>query len=71
MEIHTLLAGLIQVSRPQTYNKLTFRCVAHWHSYRMNYVLKSVKVSGFTQNTELQNSYQLDNRYMFCPGSSF
>jgi len=30
-------------------------------SYRMNYVLSSVKASNFTQNTELQNSYQLDS----------
>ena len=28
-------------------------------SYRMNYVLSSVKASDFTQNSELQNSYSL------------
>jgi hypothetical protein len=33
-----------------------FLDVAYWHSYSMNYVPKSVKVSVFTQNTELQNS---------------
>ena len=37
----------------------------------MNYVLGSVKVSDFTQNTELQNSYQLDSWWIACPGSSF
>jgi hypothetical protein len=25
------MAALIQVSRPQTYTKRTFGCVAHWH----------------------------------------
>jgi hypothetical protein len=34
----------------------------------MNYVLKSVKVSDFTQNTELQNSYQLDS--YGCPAQA-
>ena len=40
-------------------------------SYWMNYVLRNVKVSDFTQNTELQNYYQLDSWWMFWPGSSF
>jgi len=44
LERQTSLVDLIQVSRPKTYGKRTFRCVAHWHSYRMNYFLRSVKV---------------------------
>jgi len=44
LESQTSLIELIQVSRPQTYKKRTFRCVAHWHSYRMNYLLRSLKV---------------------------
>jgi len=40
-------------------------------SYRMNYVLKSSKVSCFTQTHGAANSYQLDSWWLFCPGSRF
>jgi len=65
------LAALIQVSRPQNYNKRTFRSVAHWHFLLNELHPRKCKVSGCTQNTELQNSYQLDSWWLFCPGSSF
>jgi len=49
LESHTSLVELIQVSRTQTYDKRTFRGVAHWHFLPNELRHSSVKVSGYTQ----------------------
>jgi hypothetical protein len=57
-ESQTSLVELIQVSRPQLTINEHLGLLPTGTSYSMNYVLRSVKVLGFT---ELQNSYQFDS----------
>jgi len=56
------LAALIQVSRTQTMLNEHLGVLLNGTAYWMNYVLKSVKVSGFTQKhraAKLQPTWQL------------
>jgi hypothetical protein len=49
LESQISLVALIQVNRPQTYDKRTFRSFAHWHFLLNELRPQKCKVSGITQ----------------------